>query len=81
MASEQPNLAPNPYADLFKAWTANPFTASWVVWQRYMWMSNPLSKLFPVDAEEMWTAFVNMGQDLAARPELLQERTTDLLRT
>ncbi|MBI4787355.1 MAG: class I poly(R)-hydroxyalkanoic acid synthase [Chloroflexi bacterium] len=67
-------------SDVYKLWVTNPLTQSWITWQKVLWASSPLSRLVPLDAEELWRAFEQLGEDLTARPELLEERTAELLR-
>jgi polyhydroxyalkanoate synthase subunit PhaC len=67
-------------SDIFKLWVEHPLTQSWIRWQKWMWAGHPLSRLIPLDTEEMWRAFTQLGEDLTARPEVLKERTEELLR-
>ena len=64
---------------LWRMWADHPWTQAWVNWQKWMWVANPMSRLIPLDFNEIWSALVHLGDDLSARPEILQERTSELL--
>jgi polyhydroxyalkanoate synthase subunit PhaC len=63
----------------WRMWVDHPWTQAWVKWQNWLWAANPMSQLVPLDFNEIWTSLVHLGDDLSARPELLQERTGELL--
>ncbi len=67
-------------SDLYKIFAENPWAQSWVLWQKFLWTSHPLSRLIPLDAEEIWRAFAQLGEDITARPAMLEDRTSELLR-
>lgn len=64
---------------LWRMWVDHPWTQTWVNWQKWLWAANPMSRLIPLDFNEIWAALVHVGDDLSSRPELLQERTAELL--
>ncbi len=66
--------------NLWRLWVENPWTQAWVSWQKMLWASHPMSRLVPLDVEEIWKALAQVGDDLAARPAALRERTAELLR-
>ena len=61
---------------LWRMWADHPWTQAWVNWQKWMWVANPMSRLIPLDFNEIWSALVHLGDDLSARLEILQERTS-----
>ncbi len=67
-------------ADLYQLWATHPLTQAYVAWQKFLWAGHPFSRLLPLDPEELWGAFTQLGQDLAARPDLMEERTAELIR-
>ena len=64
----------------WRMWVDHPWTQAWVTWQNWLWTANPMSRLIPLDFNEIWTALVQLGDDLSARPEILQERTAEILK-
>jgi len=70
----------DPFSAMWQLWLANPWTQSWVMWNKWLWASHPMSRLIPLDWEEIARSLMRLGDDLTARPQLLEERTAELLR-
>jgi polyhydroxyalkanoate synthase len=77
MTEQQANQAQ--LSKLWKLWAESPGTQSWLFMQKTLWAMSPLSRLVPIDTEEMWRAFTQLGEGVTVQPGTFATRTAELL--
>lgn len=61
-------------ARLWEQWAGSTCGRYWLDWQRRVWSDLPLARLFPLDPAEVFRAWTEFSETLAAQPALLDRQ-------